>query len=74
MNIDVKLHFMHERGMCFSDIAKKFGISPQEACKSFVKIEELKAKHKPKIVYRKRLNKTGVKYRHQLLVEHMRKL
>lgn len=66
---DMKVHFMHEVGKGFVEIARELGITPNDAAMAYVKVESAKARHarKEKVVYRKRLSKIDVKSRHQKL-------
>lgn len=59
----VKVHFLHESGMTFIEIAKVLGGTAKEMAKAWVDVEHAKAKFKAKekIVYRKRLNNKKVK-------------
>ncbi|QWQ55952.1 hypothetical protein [Escherichia phage P479] len=59
----VKVHFLHESGMTFIEIAKVLGGTAKEMAKAWVDVEQAKAKFKTKekIVYRKRLNNKKVK-------------
>ncbi|XAO54343.1 DNA primase-helicase subunit [Yersinia phage vB_YenM_P8] len=59
----VKVHFLHESGMTFIEIAKVLGGTAKEMAKAWVDVERAKAKFKAKekIVYRKRLNNKKVK-------------
>lgn len=59
----VKVHFLHETGMTFIEIAKVLGGTAKEMAKAWVDVEQAKAKFKAKekIVYRKRLNNKKVK-------------
>ncbi|ADO19533.1 hypothetical protein [Escherichia phage UPEC01] len=59
----VKVHFLHESGMTFIEIAKVLGGTAKEMAKAWVDVEQAKAKFKAKekIVYRKRLNNKKVK-------------
>ncbi|ADI55500.1 hypothetical protein [Escherichia phage IME08] len=54
----IKVHFLHESGMNFIDIAKKIGGTARDMAKAWTEVENAKAKFKAKekIVYRKRLN------------------
>ncbi|QPB08843.1 hypothetical protein CPT_Metamorpho_091 [Klebsiella phage Metamorpho] len=72
----IEIHFKHESGLSFQDIAKQAGISPKEAAYYYVKVEVAKEKfkQKEKVVYRKRLTNVGIKSRHKKLVKHMRTL
>lgn len=53
----VKVHFLHETGMTFIEIAKVLGGTAKDMAKAWVDVEQAKAKFKAKekIVYRKRL-------------------
>jgi hypothetical protein len=65
----LKIHMMHENGITFIDIAKKFGISAKEAMQEWIRVEKAKerAKARERVVYRKRLITD-----HTKLVEKMR--
>ncbi|AIZ01965.1 hypothetical protein VR5_178 [Escherichia phage vb_EcoM-VR5] len=61
----VKVHFLHESGMTFIEIAKLLGGTAKEMGKAWVEVENAKEKFKAreKVVYRKRLvnKKVGAK-------------
>ncbi|AIZ02539.1 hypothetical protein AVV66_gp245 [Escherichia phage vB_EcoM_VR26] len=59
----VKVHFLHETGMTFIEIAKVLGGTAKEMAKAWVDVEQAKEKFKSreKIVYRKRLFNKKVK-------------
>lgn len=75
-NQDVLIHFMHENGAGFIEIAKELGISAIAAAQSWVKVDSAKEafNKKEKVVYRKRLSNINVKSRQQKLATHMRLL
>lgn len=54
----IKVHFLHESGLNFIEIAKKLGGTAKDMAKAWVDVEQAKAKFKAKekVVYRKRLN------------------
>ncbi|AWD92021.1 hypothetical protein KNT86_gp094 [Enterobacteria phage vB_EcoM_IME341] len=58
----IKVHFLHESGMNFIDIAKKIGGTARDMAKAWAEVENAKAKFKAreKVVYRKRLNNKKV--------------
>lgn len=70
----IEIHFKHENGMSFIEIAREAGIKPEEAALYYAKVEAARsrAKRREIIVYRKRLSNTDVESRHQQLVKHMR--
>ncbi|URQ03981.1 hypothetical protein vBEclMUFV01_013 [Enterobacter phage vB_EclM-UFV01] len=70
----IEIHFKHENGMSFIEIAREAGIKPEEAALYYAKVEAARARVKRReiIVYRKRLSNTDVESRHQQLVKHMR--
>lgn len=70
----IEIHFKHESGMSFIEIAREAGIKPEEAALYYAKVEAARsrAKRREIIVYRKRLSNVGVESRHQQLVKHMR--
>ena len=70
----IEIHFKHENGMSFIEIAREAGIKPEEAALYYAKVEAARARAKRReiIVYRKRLSNTDVESRHQQLVKHMR--
>lgn len=53
----IKVHFLHESGMNFIDIAKKIGGTARDMAKAWTEVENAKAKFKAKekVIYRKRL-------------------
>lgn len=57
MNIAVKVHFMHESGKTFIEIAKEIGGTAKDAAIMWSTVEKNKAKFKAreKVVYRKRM-------------------
>lgn len=72
----IEIHFKHECGLNFVEIAREAGIKPEEAALYYAKVESAKAKfkRKEKVVYRKRLSNVDVKSRHQKLSQFMRTL
>lgn len=69
----VKIHFLHESGKDFFEIAKIFNITPKEACMIWAKVEDKRRifKDKEPVIYRKRL--TNNKGHHKSLVEGIKK-
>ncbi|ASD52091.1 hypothetical protein KNT64_gp139 [Pseudomonas phage PspYZU05] len=67
----IKIHFLHDNGMTFKDVAKEIGgISAFEACQVWTQVEQRKnATPKEKVVYRKKINLQGVKKRHRKFAE-----
>lgn len=59
----VKVHFLHESGMNFIEIARKIGESAKDVAKAWAEVENAKTKFKAKekVVYRKRLINKKVK-------------
>nr|CAI9865856.1 hypothetical protein PFGHJN_00095 [Escherichia phage UP19] len=53
----IKVHFLHESGLNFIEIAKKMGGTAKDMAKTWVDVEQAKEKFKTKekVVYRKRL-------------------
>lgn len=70
----IEIHFKHENGMSFIEIAREAGIKPEEAALYYAKVEAARsrAKRREIIIYRKRLSNTDVESRHQQLAKHMR--
>lgn len=70
----IEIHFKHENGMSFIEIAREAGIKPEEAALHYAKVEAARSRVKRReiIVYRKRLSNTDVESRHQQLVKYMR--
>lgn len=69
----VQIHFMHESGKDFYEIAKSHNITPKEACMAWAKVEDKKRlfKEKEPVIYRKRMTKS--KSHHKSLVEGIKK-
>lgn len=69
----IEIHFKHQNGLSFIEIARESGLKPEECALFFAKVENARAKFKRReiVVYRKRLSNTDVKSRHRKLVSHM---